>query len=92
VEKAAQIRFGDFNPGVGLMKNQMLEEIWAARERIARKNGYDMRRTVQYLRGLEANYPGRIVAFKPRKPSAAWLSPLPKARPAARRKRHSLPT
>ena len=35
------------------MKNEMLEEIWAARQRIARKNGYNLRRTVNYLRGLK---------------------------------------
>ena len=72
---------------IHFMKNQMLEEIWAARGRIARKNGYDLRRTVKYLHSLEAKYPGRVVAFKPRKPAAAWLSPLPKIRPATRRKR-----
>lgn len=74
------------------MKTQLLEEIWAARRRIARKNGYNLRRTVEYLRGLEADYPGRVVSFKPRTPDVAWLKPLPKARPAARRKRALVPT
>jgi hypothetical protein len=60
------------------MKHQFLEEIWAVRQRIARKNGYDLRRTVKYLHGLETDYPGRIVAFKPRKPDPVWLTPLVK--------------
>ena len=67
------------------MKNQLLEEIWAARRRIARKNGYNLRRTVEYLRGLEADYPGRVVSFKPRTPDAVWLKPLPRVRPAPHR-------
>jgi len=70
----------------------MLEEIWAARRRIARKNGYDLRRTVKYLQGLEADYPGRVVAFKSRKPDPVWLTPLPKVRPANRRKRAAVAT
>lgn len=74
------------------MKNQLLEEIWAARRRIARKNGYNLRRTVEYLHGLESDYPGRVVSFKPRTPDAVWLKPLPKTRPAARRKRALVPT
>ncbi|MEK7676850.1 MAG: hypothetical protein AAB676_13540 [Verrucomicrobiota bacterium] len=73
------------------MKNEMLEEIWAARQRIARKNGYNLRRTVNYLRGLEADYPGRVVAFKPRKPDPVWLTPLRKVRAATRRKRSAVP-
>jgi hypothetical protein len=69
------------------MKIAILEEVWAARDRIARKNGYNLRRTVEYLRALETKYPGRVVAFKPKKPDAAWLSLPPKARSNARRKR-----
>ncbi len=66
------------------MKYQLLEEIWAARQRIARKNGYNLRRTVEYLRGLEADYPGRVVSFQPRTPDPVWLKPLPRpADPAA---------
>ena len=61
------------------MKHTFLEEIWAARQRIARRNGYNLRRTVEYLRGLEADYPGRVVSFKPRRPNAVWLKPLPRA-------------
>jgi hypothetical protein len=68
------------------MKNQPLEDIFAARQRIARRNGYDLRRTVGYLHRLEANYPGRVVSFESRKPDPLWLTPLPKARPGARRK------
>ena len=67
------------------MESQFLEEIWAARQRIARKNGYNLRRTVEYLRGLEADYPGRVVSFKPRTPDAVWLKPLPRVRPAPHR-------
>lgn len=63
------------------MKNPYLEEIWGARQRIARKNGYNLRRTVEYLRGLEADYPGRIVSFQPRTPDPAWLKPLPRQVP-----------
>ena len=66
-----------------LVKNSYLEEIWAARRRIARKNGYNLRRTVEYLRGLEADYPGRVVSFPPRIPDPVWLKPLP--RPAPKR-------
>ena len=68
-----------------LVKNSYLEEIWAARRRIARQNGYNLRRTVEYLRGLEADYPGRVVSFQPRPPDPAWLKPLPRVRPASRR-------
>jgi len=64
------------------MKHTFLEEIWAARQRIARRNGYNLRRTVEYLRCLEADYPGRVVSFKPRSPDRVWLKPLPRA-PAA---------
>jgi hypothetical protein len=67
------------------MKNTFLEEIWAVRQRIARRNGYNLRRTVEYLRGLEADYPGRVVSFKPRRPAATWLKPLPRVRPAPHR-------
>ncbi len=69
------------------MRNQLLEEIWAARLRIARKKGYGLRRTVDYLHGLEAAYPGRVVSFEPRKPDPIWLARLPKVRRAVRRKR-----
>ncbi len=62
------------------MKNLLLEEIWAARQRIARRNGYSLRRTVAYLRGLEADYSGRVVSFKPRSPAAVWLKPLSRVR------------
>lgn len=63
------------------MKNSCLEEIWSARRRIARQNGYSLRRTVEYLRGLEADYPGRIVSFQPRTPDPVWLKPLPRPAP-----------
>jgi hypothetical protein len=33
---------------------------------------------VEYLRSLEADYPGRVVSFKPRTPDAVWLKPLPR--------------
>ena len=64
------------------MKNTFLEEIWAVRQRIARRNGYNLHRTVEYLRALEADYPERVVSFEPRRPAAAWLKPLPRVRPA----------
>jgi hypothetical protein len=67
------------------MKNTFLEEIWAVRQRIARRNGYNLHRTVEYLRALEADYPGRVVSFEPRRPAAAWLKPLPRVRPAPHR-------
>jgi hypothetical protein len=67
------------------VKNSYLEEIWAARRRIARLNGYSLRRTVEYLRGLEANYPGRVVSFQPRTPDPVWLKPLPRVRPSHQR-------
>jgi hypothetical protein len=67
------------------MKNPLLEEIWATRQRIGRRNGYNLRRTVEYLRALEADYPGRVVSFKPRRPDAAWLKPLPRVRPVPHR-------
>jgi hypothetical protein len=68
------------------MKNPFLEEIWASRQRIARRNGYNLRRTVEYLRGLEADYPGRVMSFKPRSPDPAWLKPLPRVRAVPRRR------
>ena len=68
-----------------LMKNPFLEEIWAVRQRIAQRNGYNLLRTVEYLRALEADYPGRVVCFKPRRPDAAWFKPLPRVRPASHR-------
>lgn len=71
------------------MKHELLEEIWTARRRIAQENGYSLRRTVAYLRRLEADYPGRVVAFEPRKPDPIWLEPLPRVRSAARRQREA---
>ena len=73
------------------MKNEMLEEIWAARQRIARKNGVQPASDGKLLARLEADYPGRVVAFKPRKPDPVWLTPLRKVRAATRRKRSAVP-
>ena len=71
------------------MKNSCLEEIWAARRLIARQTGFSLRRTVEYLRGLEADYPGWVVSFQPRPPDAVWLEPLPRVRAAPRAARAS---
>ncbi len=50
------------------MKHALLEEIWAARERLAARHGYDLHKTMEYLRTIEAQHRDRLVTFAPRAP------------------------
>jgi hypothetical protein len=47
------------------MKNEVIEEVWQAREKISAECGHDVRRLFEHLNALEAQHPERVVSFAP---------------------------
>jgi hypothetical protein len=49
------------------MKNDVLEEVWQARDQIAAECGQDVDRLFEFLNEREALHPDRVVSFPPRR-------------------------
>jgi len=73
------------------MKNEILEEVWRARDKIFAECDYDLKKLVTRMRSLEAKHPERLVSYASRTAKDIIHKPAAKAEKPARAKRNTLP-